>query len=165
MANNGKKKTNDPQILVDKYDLTYKQALFCIHYVGNATEAGDKAGYKNPAQMGYKLVHKVLIQEVLKWLNTPVMTDSMLTREGIVASFMDIATNATSNTDKLRALENISKIHGIYAPDKKAILGHFSSESLDRYTDKELTDKISHSLLMLEDMGIDIPVLEKSEEG
>ena len=162
MVDNGNKK--DPQILRDKFNITYMQALYCINYSGNSIQACKKAGYKNASAVE-RMRRNKKVQECIAWVNRPSVRDSMLTKDGIIASFMDIATNATSNTDKLRALENISKIIGAYAPDKKLIGGHFSTESLDRYTDKELTEKIGQSLLMLEDLGIGIPVPEKPEEG
>ncbi len=47
-------------------DLTVKQQRFVDFYDGNATQAAEKAGYKNPRQMGSENLSKPDIQYALK---------------------------------------------------------------------------------------------------
>ena len=47
-------------------DLTVKQQRFVDYYDGNATQAAEKAGYKNPRQMGSENLSKLDIQHALK---------------------------------------------------------------------------------------------------
>ena len=163
MSNNVEDKIDQ---LRERFKLSYKQANWCIHFSGNATEAAKIAQYKDPNMSGHENLGNPKLTKARAWLNRPQMQQVGLDRDGVITAFMDIATSDKStNADKLRALENIAKISGIYAPDKKAILGHFSSESLDRLTDDELVGKIASSMALLEDLGVDIPGIEKVEEG
>ena len=51
-------------------DLTVKQQRFVDYYDGNATQAAEKAGYKNPRQMGSENLSKLDIQHAIKtWEN------------------------------------------------------------------------------------------------
>ena len=47
-------------------DLTVKQQRFVDYYDGNATQAAEKAGYKNPRSMGSENLTKPDIQHALK---------------------------------------------------------------------------------------------------
>ncbi len=47
-------------------DLTVKQQRFVDYYDGNATQAAEKAGYKNPRQIGSENLSKLDIQHALK---------------------------------------------------------------------------------------------------
>lgn len=48
--------------------LTQKQAVFVLAYLRtwNASEAAREAGYANPAQLGYQLLHKTSVVEAVK---------------------------------------------------------------------------------------------------
>ena len=164
MSNNGSNRQLNQQDLIDMFKLTYKQASYVLYYKGNATEAARKAGYKQPNVLSARLSKNKLVQEAISYVNRPTVDHSALSKDGIIASFLGIVNDAKStNADRLRALENISKIMGVYSPDKKAIVGHFSS-NLERYSDKELQAKVAHSLLMLEDLGIELPSIGSTEE-
>ena len=141
-----------------------------MNYKGNYTEAAEKAGYRYPGRSGSRLGSKLSIQNAIAYCNRPSVDSSLLSKKNILRQFMAIVNAETSNNmDKLRALENIAKISGVYAPTKSAVMGHHSIEGLGRLSDQELIDKVAHSMAVLSDMGITIPVLthdnDESEEG
>jgi len=47
-------------------DLTVKQQRFVDYYDGNATQAAEKAGYKNPRQIGSENLSKLDIQHAIR---------------------------------------------------------------------------------------------------
>ena len=59
-------------------NLTIKQQRFIDFYDGNGTQAAEKAGYKNPRQMGSENLSKPDIQHALK-------TREHLRRRGLIA--------------------------------------------------------------------------------
>ena len=157
------------QELMHEFQITYKQAVFVVNYKGNYTEAAEQAGYRYPGRSGSRLGSKLSIQDAIAYANKPSVDASMLTKKNILRQFMSIVNEEGSNNmDKLRALENIAKISGVYAPTKSAVMGHHSIEGLGRLSDQELIDKVAHSMAVLSDMGVVIPVLThdvEAEEG
>ena len=95
-------------------ELSVKQEMFVRAYCGparfNAAEAGRIAGYKQPRQMGYETLTKPYIRaEVDKYLDSVAVT-----APEIIARIFDLASNAENDNDKLRALDMLAKIRGLF---------------------------------------------------
>ena len=105
--------------------MTRKQQIFVQKYLesGNGRLAAQAAGYKgNPqtlAQVAYENLKKPDVVEALK---KPLQKEERL-QDKVVEELRDLALTATMepvrNTDKLRALELVGKVMGMFAPENQ----------------------------------------------
>jgi len=153
--------------LRDKFNLSYKQVLFCIKYSGNATEAAKYAGYKWPDKVGSQLLGKDRINECIAYVNTPKDKHTIKTAQDLIDEFAKlIADDKAGISDKLRALENIGKIRGLYAPEKKAFMGHLTHEHLSNLSDEQLLSKLKQELKVAIELGsIPVAMIEQIGES
>ncbi|GAF86772.1 unnamed protein product [marine sediment metagenome] len=154
------------QAIAKQYDLTYKQALFCISYTGNASEAAQKAGYKQYAVEGCRLLKHAKVKACLEGLTVGESTsDHVLSREQLMVMWSDQAKDtAIPLRDRQTAMQSIARSYGMYI-DKQAIA--LQVEHLDRLTDKELIDRLGPLLAIVQAGGIPIPLLstDDSDQG
>lgn len=147
------------QELIKEYKLSYKQALFVYHYTGNATEAGQHAGYKNPAECS-RLLQKSTIQDAIIYVNKRKNGQSICTRDEILELYTSIARDTKSNnSERLRALDSLARTNGMFI-DRQQIQSQI--EYLDRLSDTELRNKVLELLEIVRTGGIPLELPEKT---
>lgn len=137
--------------LIDKYNLTVKQAKFVLFYTGNATEAAKKAGYRNPGQTGYKVLNNAKVQQAIHVPQPDTDTPSVKVydRAALIKYWSEIIdSTAYTNQEKIKASENLARAQAVFV-DRQAIMGQFTHEHLDRLTDNELKSKVMELLTFL----------------
>lgn len=105
--------------------ITPKQQAFIMHYLANnqnATQAAIMAGYspRSAASTASEMLKMDKIKKRIEGEKQQQMDRLALDGDWIISRFMKLAESDTEAT-KLRALENLGKVVGIYAPDKQQI--------------------------------------------
>lgn len=107
--------------------ITPKQQAFIQHYLangGNATQAALAAGYaeKSARVTGCELLKMEKIQRHLKPAQEEQKERLALDADWIISRLMVEADDKdVSDASRIRALELLGKVEGIFAPDKKEI--------------------------------------------
>lgn len=112
--------------------LTAKQELFCAYYAikRNATQAAIAAGYSKDTakQMGAENLSKPYLKKKIDELLRIHSEEAMSDGQKVIAEFEKIAFSESAYEfdalemrmqDKLKALENLGRIHGIYEEDNR----------------------------------------------
>ena len=107
-----------------------KYEAFCREYIKdfNGTQAAIRAGYseKTAEVQASQLLSKLKVQEKLKELIDKMEEEAISTGQKVIAEFAKIAFSNDSSQfpdmpmkiqDKLKALENLGRVHGIYEVD------------------------------------------------
>lgn len=95
----------------------------------SATEAARLAGYseKTAQEQSSRLLSKVIICERLATLQTAVATGNVATvtkrKEILTEIAQDTHKQPITAQDKVRAISELNKMEGDYAPEKHAVLG------------------------------------------
>ncbi len=98
-----------------------KDELFCLHYVTNnhnPVQSARAIGVKNePRLKAMEMLRKPKIKARIRELERSTLVDLDIERQEIVHGFYELAKSAIKDGDKLRALENLGKIAGVYEED------------------------------------------------
>ena len=130
-AKNGKNKKKN--IINDK------QKRFCKEYIidFNATKAAIRAGYslKTAYSHGQRLLKNVEIQDYIAKLKKTTEQKLEITRERIAKNFLKYAEispdgNIIKTSDVIKANEQLSKMYGLYEPEKLNLNHSFSLSEL-----------------------------------
>lgn len=92
---------------------------FVLAYLSNghnATQAAISAGYsaKSAAQKGSDLLHRPDVVAILEEERERIAKKSRATVDDILQEFESLAMGATRDAVKIRALEGLAKIHGMF---------------------------------------------------
>lgn len=104
--------------------LTEQQKLFCREYVNNrynGTQAAILAGYEEHSarfQASRLLTNDNILAEI-KSIQDKLQKDFKFEFEDAIRLEIDIAYNGEKDTDKLKAIDQISKKLGFYEQDNK----------------------------------------------
>ena len=120
----------------------------------NAIEAFKKA-YPAAKSENYiklksqQILKKEKVQQMVKEEIKNILQDEGVTPEWLIARYKDIAELAERDGDKLRSLESLSKISGLFDTEKKqeqlTVWSGFSSEQMEAIKDGEKTKLIAHA--------------------
>ena len=123
--------------------LNQRQELFCQNILNgkSATKAARDAGYseKTAYSIGARLLKHVEITKRLAALQLAVSSGNIATKQQREEILTKIATEGHKEPitaqDKVRAIAELNKMGGDYAPEKHAVLGDIVIEIVHR--DKE----------------------------
>jgi phage terminase small subunit len=106
--------------------ITPKQQAFIQHYMangGNGTQAAISAGYapRSAAVTASEMLKMAKIRKRMEPEKDKQMDRVGLDTDWIVSRLMKEANEAPSDAARIRALELLGKVEGIFAPDKKEI--------------------------------------------
>ena len=95
---------------IKTYDeLSTKQQRFVDYYDGNATQAADKAGYKNPRHIGSENMAKLDIIEAIKNRENRKRDGNIATREERQKWWTEMMAKAEKDSDRLKASELLGR--------------------------------------------------------
>ena len=111
--------------------LNQRQERFCLEYItnSNATEAAIKAGYSPrtaqviASQNLSKIMIRDRIQELQLQTTNPKIADVIERKEILTQIAQDAHKQPITAQDKVRAISELNKMEGDYAPEKHAVLG------------------------------------------
>ena len=111
--------------------LNQRQERFCLEYVtsSNATEAAISAGYspKTAQVIASQNLSKLMIRERIQELQLQATNDRIATvsqrKEILTGIAQDAHRQPITAQDKVRAIAELNKMEGDYAPEKHAVLG------------------------------------------
>ncbi len=112
--------------------ITPKQQRFIAEYMangGNGTQAAISAGYapRSAAVTASELLKQDKIRKRLETEKREQLDRLALDADWITTRLMTLADQADSDATKVRALETLGKVVGIYAADKKEITANVNS--------------------------------------
>lgn len=112
--------------------ITPKQQRFIAAYIangGNGTQAAIEAGYapRSAAVTASEMLKMEKIRKRLDGQKTEQLDRLALSADWVTSRLMTLADDADSDATKVRALETLGKVLGIYAPDKKQIDANVNS--------------------------------------
>jgi phage terminase small subunit len=133
--------------LVKRYGITYKQALFCLYYDGNATRSARKAECKNPDKNGSGLMKNDGVIACIKALTSSESAPSyILTRNDLMRIWSELARDTQASwKDRLKAMDSLAKSKGIFI-DRSQVISNVRVEHLDKLTDAEMHAKLIKSI-------------------
>lgn len=78
--------------MLDEYGLTHKQRAFCDYYIacGNAKEAAEKAGYKNPEKSGKDNVRKLPCKQYIAMRMQPTLEKRIADADEVLQYLSDV---------------------------------------------------------------------------
>ena len=111
---------------VNKDYVTPKQQRFVAAYIangGNGTQAAIEAGYapRSAAPTACEMLKMSKIRVRLEGEKTAQLDRLALSGDWVTSRLMTMADQADSDAAKVRSLELLGKVVGIFAPDKKDI--------------------------------------------
>lgn len=119
-------------------ELTEKQKRFCQEYVIdlNATQAAIRAGYSenSAGQIGEQNLKKLEIENFIKELQSDKSDELNITFNDMLRIELSIAQKGEKDSDKLKAVDQISKKLGFYEKN---------NEQLKAITNISLKDLVS----------------------
>ena len=108
-------------------------------------DAKNKKYIKDKTQ---RLLKKESVQKMIKDEIKEVLTEEGVTPEWIIGKYRDIADLSERDTDKLRSLDALSKISGLFDTEQKkeqlTVWAGFSPEQLEALNNGEQTKLIGH---------------------
>lgn len=124
-------------------DLTEQQKLFCLEYVNNrfnGTQAAILAGYEENSarsQASRLLTNDNILKEV-KRIQNKLQKKLDFELEDALRIELDIAYNGEKDSDRLKALDQISKKLGLYEKDntQKQNITNISLKDMVSFNDK-----------------------------
>jgi hypothetical protein len=142
---------------MNEYKLSYKQVLFCMFYSGNASEAARQAGYKQASVQGSRLLGNDKVKSLIDSLTAREQaSDGILSREQLMQIWSDLARDTDAGWPaRLQATQLLGKAYGAFI-DKTAIMAQISVEHLEKYSDKELLEKVSEYMAILDKAGVQL---------
>jgi hypothetical protein len=136
--------------------LKSREFLFARYIAeGNNTMQSFKKAYPNAQSDKYirekssTLINKESIQTMVKEEIKKILEDEGVTNEWIIGQYKDIASLAERDTDKLRSLESLSKIAGLFETETKkeqvSIWAGFTPEQIEGVKDGKETKIIAQA--------------------
>lgn len=112
--------------------ITPKQQRFIAEYLsngGNGTKAAISAGYapRSAGVTAHDLLKMEKIRKRLEGEKTQQLDRLALDADWITSRLMTLADQADSDATKVRALETLGKVVGIYSADKKEITANVNT--------------------------------------
>ena len=138
-----------------KNDLSAKETLFA-RYIASGVDAIEsfRKVYPNAKKESYikdktqRLLKKESVQKMIKDEIKEVLAEEGVTPEWIVAKYRDIVDLSERDTDKLRSLDALSKISGLFDTEQKkeqlTVWAGFSPEQLEALNSGGETKLIGH---------------------
>ena len=100
------------------------------------------------ASSAKQVMKKEEVQTMVKEEIKKVLQEEGITPDWILAKYKDIAEVADKDSDKLRSLESLSKISGLFDTDTKqeqlTVWSGFSDEQMEALKDGSKTELIAH---------------------
>ena len=138
-----------------KSGLKPKEFVFARYVAGGMeiTQAYKKVFKKSKsseyiASSAKQLMKKEEVQTMVKEEIKKVLQEEGITPDWILAKYKDIAEVADKDSDKLRSLESLSKISGLFDTDTKqeqlTVWSGFSDEQMEALKDGSKTELIAH---------------------
>jgi len=138
-----------------KNDLSAKETLFA-RYIASGVDAIEsfRKVYPNAKKESYikdktqRLLKKENVQKMIKEEIKEVLAEEGVTPEWIIAKYRDIVDLSERDTDKLRSLDALSKISGLFDTEQKkeqlTVWAGFSPEQLEALNNGGETKLIGH---------------------
>tara|TARA_R100000234_G_scaffold99847_2_gene68539 strand:+ start:3655 stop:4398 length:744 start_codon:yes stop_codon:yes gene_type:complete len=138
-----------------KSDLNAKETLFA-RYIASGVDAIEsfRKVYPNAKKESYikdktqRLLKKENVQKMIKEEIKEVLAEEGVTPEWIIAKYRDIVDLSERDTDKLRSLDALSKIAGLFDTEQKkeqlTVWAGFSPEQLEAINNGGETKLIGH---------------------
>ena len=138
-----------------KNHLNSKETLFA-QYVASGVDTIEafKKVYPNAKKDSYikdktqRLLKKESVQNMIKVEIKKVLADEGVTPEWIIGKYRDIVSLSERDTDKLRSLDALSKISGLFDTEQKkeqlTVWAGFSPEQLEALNNDGKTELIGH---------------------
>ena len=138
-----------------KDGLKPKEFVFARYVAGgmNLSKAYSKV-FKNSKSSEYiansakQLMKKKEVQTMLKEEISKVLQEESVSTNWIVSRYKDIVELAEKDSDKLRSLDSLSKISGLFDTEKKqeqlTVWSGFTSEQMEALKDGNKTELIGH---------------------
>ena len=138
-----------------KNHLNSKETLFA-QYVASGVDTIEafKKVYPNAKKDSYikdktqRLLKKESVQNMIKDEIKKVLADEGVTPEWIIGKYRDIVSLSERDTDKLRSLDALSKISGLFDTEQKkeqlTVWAGFSPEQLEALNNDGKTELIGH---------------------
>lgn len=128
----------DLSTLAKKFQLTMKQARFCQVFRGNASEAAREAGYASVSSAN-RLMQNKAIRDCIDYVNKHTGAPPIVTKQELLEMYSTIARNSENEASKIKAMDSIAKIYGLFL-DRSINMDIKSS--LDNLSDSELLAKL-----------------------
>ena len=100
------------------------------------------------ADSANKLMKKDEVKKMVKEEIKKVLQDEGITPDWILSRYKDLAEVADKDSDKLRSLESLSKIAGLFDTDTKqeqlTVWSGFTSEQMEALSEGNKTERIAH---------------------
>lgn len=126
--------------------LNGRQSSFVIEYlkIGNATESAIRAGYskKTGHSIGQRLLKNVEINKAIEAHREKISLEADLTIAQVVREVRELAKNAESETNRLRAYDMLMKHLGGYVNELKVI---------ERLSDDQINELYSKVVLKIDE--------------
>ena len=129
--------------------LNHRQALFVSHYLehGNGTKAATDAGYSHADVHASRLLRNEKVRSAIQHQRNALMVKTQKKGDVVIDRLWAEAENMeNSEAVRVRALELLGKVHGIYEAEKKEISvfgGSFLADlDLSEVEDAELLPEI-----------------------
>ena len=148
--------TYDAQRQYSRNKMNGKEFMFA-QYVAQGLEVVEafKKAYPAAKSESYiktqsqKILKKEKVQQMVKEEIKKILEDEGVTPEWLIGKYKDIATLAERDGDKLRSLESLAKISGLFDTEKKqeqlTVWAGFSPEQMEAIKDGEKTKLIAHA--------------------
>ena len=104
--------------------LNHRQALFVSHYLehGNGTKAATDAGYSHADVHASRLLRNAKVRSAIQHQRNALMVKTQKKGDVVIERLWREAENMeNSEAVRVRALELLGKVHGIYEAEKKEI--------------------------------------------
>tara|TARA_R100000742_G_C4253536_1_gene71624 strand:- start:79 stop:822 length:744 start_codon:yes stop_codon:yes gene_type:complete len=148
--------TYDAQRQYAKNKMNGKEFMFA-QYVASGMEVVEafKKAYPSAKSDSYiktksqQILKKEKVQQMVKEEIKKILEDEGVTPEWLIGRYKDIATLAERDGDKLRSLESLAKISGLFDTEKKqeqlTVWAGFTPEQMEAVKDGEKTKLIAHA--------------------
>ena len=148
--------TYDAQRQYAKNKMNGKEFMFA-QYVAQGIEVVEafKRAYPSAKSESYiktksqQILKKEKVQQMVKEEIKNILEEEGVTPEWLIGRYKDIATLAERHGDKLRSLESLSKIAGLFDTEKKqeqlTVWAGFSPEQMEAIKSGEKTKLIAHT--------------------
>lgn len=139
-------------------ELTDKQKRFCEEYVidWNATRAAIAAGYskKTAKQIATENLSKPYLKEYIEEIKTDLQKQANISALSQILFLKKMmSSEETTNTEKLRAMQEINKMLGFYAAEKSEVREYrdipifCAPEDLEKYGAKVVGHENGHAIV------------------